>query len=129
MKAKFIYEALDFERGMDPKESLSIGIEGKLRNAFKKSSGLSYDEASISTVLHYIVMTSDLSEEEKLQFAKFLILVKKAEVTDAIIDVAIRNEVGEDLILYLISKGDEKIMDYIKSKASKTKNRASGWVH
>ena len=34
MKAKFIYENMEFERGQEPKEAMGIGLVGELKKSF-----------------------------------------------------------------------------------------------
>ena len=115
MEATFIYEKLDFERGTNPREALNIGVEGKLRNWLKKKKGLDFDKTKLETVLHYAAM------DNQVDFVKYLMDVKKAPVTDGALNVAFANKVDDEIILYLISKGDQGIMDFInKRKRART---------
>jgi hypothetical protein len=40
MKAQFIYENLDFERGRDPKESIGLGLYEVIKNGMRQLLGL-----------------------------------------------------------------------------------------
>jgi hypothetical protein len=113
MEAKFIYERLDFERGVDPREALNIGIEGRLRNWLKKKKGLDFDKTKLETILHYAAM------DNQVDFVKYLMDVKKAPVTDGALNVAFANKVDDEIIMYLISKGDQGIINFIESKKKK----------
>jgi len=46
MRAKFVYESLDFERGLDPKKAMGIGgfTLGKLYSKFAKEAELKYED-------------------------------------------------------------------------------------
>jgi len=110
MRALFLYDSFDFERGVDPREALNIGIEGRLRNWIKKKKGLDFDKTKLETVLHYAAM------DNQVDFVKYLIDVKKAPITDGALNVAFANKVDDEIIMYLISKGDQGIMDFIQKK-------------
>jgi hypothetical protein len=122
MKAQFVYETLDFERGMDPKASMEIGMEGKLRS-LKSMYGIS--SSSDELALEYCVMANNL------ELVKYLIDVKKVKITDAATNMAFQNHVNDEIILWLVTKGDPKSMDYIKSKTKRIKgeNLKPGWAH
>jgi hypothetical protein len=123
MKAQFVYEALDFERGMDPKSSMEIGMEGKLKSWLKSKYGIIPTTDEIA--LEYCVMGNNL------ELVKYLIDVKKTEVTNTATNIAFQNHVNDEIILWLVTKGDPKSMDYIKSQTKRIagKNLEPGWAH
>jgi len=109
MKAQFVYENLDFERGIDPREAMDIGMEGRLKNWLRKNYGITPTDPEVS--LHYAVLG------ERLDFVKYLVIDKEVPVPDKIVNVAIQNKVDDEIILILVAKGDKNTMDYIKSKS------------
>jgi len=123
MKAQFVYESLGFERGKDPKSSMEIGMEGKLKSWLKSKYGIIPTTDEIA--LEYCVMGNNL------ELVKYLITVKKANVTDTATNLAFKNHVNDEIILYLVTKGDPKSMEYIKGQTKRIagKNLEPGWAH
>lgn len=108
MRALFIYDSFDFERGLDPKKSMGIGMEGKLNSWLQSKYGLKPSTDQIA--LEYAVMGNHL------EFVKYLIGVKKAEISDTAINVAFQNHVDDEIKMWLITKGDQNSMDYLQKK-------------
>ena len=73
-----VKESLNFERGLDPKQSMDIGLEGQIRNFMdeKTSSSPAY---YISSLLRDVI--EDIDEETRIKWIKFL-LTKKEYTTD-----------------------------------------------
>ena len=113
MRAKFIFESVHFERGKDPKDAMIIGQEAKLKQWLKDTHGvmgMKNDDFYNQLALQYAVM------DNRLDFVRYLILDKKVEIDDSIINLAFKNKVDDEIRLLLITKGDSKSMDYLKSK-------------
>jgi len=109
---KLIKENIEFERGLEPSRAMSIGIESKLSKWLKDNYGISPTNNEVA--LHYAVLG------ERLDFIKYLIEDRGAEITTKIMNLAFHNKIDDDIILYLITSGiiggDEIARNYIKSK-------------
>ena len=110
-----IKELQNFERGQDPKTAMGIGKMNQIKSWIKKNYGIipSTDE----TTLHYAVLGN------RMDFVKYLVEVKKIPILDKFINLAMTNNY-DDLALYLLYPGDQKTIDYIKSKKKKSLKEA-----
>jgi len=83
-KAKFIYEALDFERGMDPKEAMEIGTEAQKKKLDKETDwGFEFSKA-------FQVRTWDIIKHDG-----FLIKIVQVMGSDGVGYYAALNDTGE----------------------------------
>jgi len=65
MKAQFVYEALDFERGMGPKDSLDIGLRSRI-NKWMKIVEIAPEDYTIDKNLNIILFTPENLTLEKI---------------------------------------------------------------
>ena len=92
---------------MEPSQAMSIGMEGKFKEWVKGKYRIIPTNDEVA--LHYAVIGN------RLDFVKYLVGIKKVKVASKIINVAITNKY-DDIVLYLITAGDQQTIDYIKSK-------------
>ena len=102
-------ESLDFERGIDPKESMEIGMEGRLKAWLRQNYRIV--SATDEVALQYAVLG------ERLDFVKYLIQDKGVEIPVKIMNLAFTNKVDDEIVLILITKGDPERIEYIRSKS------------
>jgi ankyrin repeat protein len=106
MKAKYIYE---FERGQEPFKAMEIGSEAakdkEIKDWLKKN--LDIENVNPINIIHYAVIGN------RLDIIKHMMEVKHIKPTENALHAAIT--IGnEDIILYLLTDGNEKTTEYIK---------------
>jgi hypothetical protein len=69
MRAKKIYESLNFERGQNPKKSMKIGTEERILDWYREA----YDEEPSSDLISVILEDDQLDDETKYSWAEFLV--------------------------------------------------------
>jgi hypothetical protein len=107
LKAKLVYESLEFERGLEPIKAMGIGIYNEIQQWCKKLYGIIPSDDEV--LLHYCILA------QKFDYIKYLIEIRKVKIPESLINTAIN--IGNDkIILYLISNGDQKVINYINSK-------------
>ncbi len=84
LKAKFVYEALDFERGIDPKESMTIGKKAQLKKLDRETDwGFEIPHA-------FQVRVWDI-----IEYGGFLIKISQLMGSDGIAYYMALNDIGE----------------------------------
>ncbi len=121
MEAKFIYETLDFERGLDPKKSMNIGMDAKLDAWIQNNYGVK--ASNDKEALEYAVTGKNL------EFVKYLIGVKNTEISNTALNLAfqkksnynlfLKNTIDDEIKLWLVTKGNPESMDYVKNNMKK----------
>jgi len=114
VRAKFVFEK--FTENSDPVHDMGIGMYGMIRNWVKKDFNLSDKELYNITDETFLIAST---LRNKLDFVKYLIKTRKVKIPDGLISQAINNKANTDIILYLITAGNEKSFDYVKKRMKK----------